>query len=181
MSDLLWNETNLLERYHVFNYNYFIDIRSIFLKHLESLYILYRKNLKSEFISLPFCQEAPNVEKEIQSIKTDLFESRFFRKQISQMNQIVFQHYQEDPFEVPFFVLEENRRLHKIIQIHKYTKVFEKVSSYVFRYFLKTSFSITTLDAMIRSLKLENSLHLFALPCLVSAFFQFVLYRQSSQ
>lgn len=181
MSDLQWNETNLLDRYRVFNYNYFIDVRSIFLNHLQNLYILYRKNLKSESISLPFHQETPNVSKEIQSIKTDLLECRFFRRHISQMTRIVFQHYQEDPYKVPFFILEENRRLYRKIQIQNYTRLFEKVSDYVFHYFLNAPFSITTLDAMIRTLKLENSLHLFDLPCLVSAFFQFVLYRQNSQ
>lgn len=183
MSDDSWNETSLLEQYQIFKYNYFIDIRPIFLNYLKKLYILYKKDLRFDCISKPFRQEklkTENISKEIQIIKTDLLKSPFFRQRIAQMTQIVFQNYQEDSYKLPFFVLEENRRLHKKIKMKNYTTLFVELSDYVFHYFLNTHFSISTLDKMIRSLKIENSCNLHDLPCLVAAYFQLILHEQSS-
>lgn len=181
MSDVSWNEANLLERYEIFKYNYFIDIRPIFLNYLKKLYNLYKKDLRFDFISQSFRPEPENVSKEIEIIKADLLKAPFFRKRISQMTQIAFQTYGENSYKVPSFVLEESRRLHEKIKIKNYSTLFIETSDYVFRYFLHAHFSIQTLDKMIRSLKIENSCNLHHLPCLVAAYFHLILHQQSSR
>lgn len=179
MSDNLWNEATLLDRYKVFKYIYFIDIRPIFLNHLKKLYARYKKDLRSDFISQSFSQENIKTEN-IQIIETELLKSLFFRHHISQMKQIVFRNHQENPYRVPRIVLEENRRLHEKIKIEQYTALFTEISDYAFRYFLKMQFSISTLDMMVRSLNVEHSYNIHYLPCLVAAYFQLILHQLRS-
>lgn len=178
-SDKLWNEASLLERYKVFNYIYFIDIRSIFLNHLKNLYILYKKDLRFDFISLSFSQEN-NETQNIQIIEMNLLKSSFFRHGISQLMQIVFRNYHENPYRMDRFLLEENRRLHEKNKVRDYTVSFNELTNYVFRYFLKMQFSISTLDHMILSLTIEHSYNIHILPCLVAAYFRFILHQHCS-
>lgn len=179
MSDNLWNEASLLDRYQVFKYIYFIDIRPILLNHLKKLYDLYKKDLRSDFICQSFSQENIKTEN-IQIIETELLKSLFFRHHISQMKEIVFRNRQENPYSLPWIVLEENRRLHEKIKIEHYTALFTEISNYTFRYFLKMQFSISTLDMVIRSLNIKHLYDVHYLPCLVAAHFQLILHQQHS-
>lgn len=176
MSNKLWNEASLLDRYQVFKYIYFIDIRRILLNHLEKLYDFYKTDLRSEFISHSFSQEIVKKQ-DIQNIKANLLNSLFFRYHISQMMEIALRNHQGDPYRVPLFVLEERRCLQEEIQIENYTALFTEISDHAFRYFLKMHVSTSTLDKMICSFKIENSLNIHYLPCLVAAHFQLILHQ----
>lgn len=184
MSTVLWNEENLLERYQVFKYNYFIQLRPILLNYLRNLYKLYNIDLKSNFLSLSFYGEneelkMTNVTKKIEYIKTDLFEYWYFQKAISNLTQIVFKMSQNNSYKVPVFALEETRRHFEKEKIENYTRLFTEISNNIFQYFLNMKFSIATLDKVIRSIKIENSLDLHRLPCLVAAFFKLILYEKN--
>lgn len=174
MSDNLWNEATLLDRYQVFQYIYFIDIRPVFLNYLKKLYVLYKRDLRSDFISQSFSEE----NSETQDIERDLLKSPFFQRRISQMTQITFRNYQENPYRMDRFLLDENRRLHEKNKIEDYAILFAEITDYVFRYFLKMQISIPILDKLIRSLMIENPYNLHCLPCLVAANFQLILHQQ---
>lgn len=181
MSTYLWNETTLLERYDVFGYIYFIPLRPILLKHLKELYILYNKDLKSDFISLPFCKDDTQiVTEEIQFIKRDLLNNPYFLKQMNDLKAIAFMPNENRVYEIDFIMLNYIRERLKKEKNQKFSKLFIEISDYVFQYFLNMNFSILTLDKMIYLLKTEHSLDLYDLPCLVAAFFKYILYKQKN-
>lgn len=183
MSTYVWNETTLLERYDVFGYIYFIPIRPILLKHLKELYILYNKDLTSDFISLPFGKDelnTQNVTKEIQFIKRDLLNNQYFLKQMNCLKAIALMANENRIYEIDFMVLNAIRERMKKEKNQKFSKLFIEISDYVFQYFLNMNFSILTIDKMIHFLKTKQSLDLYVLPCLVTAFFNYILYKQKN-
>lgn len=179
-----WNEDKLLERYHIFSYNYFIELRPILLNHLKKLYALYNIDLRSRFIPLAIYSTTEDMKKEkiakeIEYIKTDLLEYPYFLKGASDLSLITFELFQKHPYKLSVFLLEEDRKRFAKEKIKKYSDLFAEISDYAFQYFLNMKFSITTLDKVILSLKIENSLDLHKLPCLFSAFIQYILYQEN--
>lgn len=186
MSTDIWTEESLLERYKVFNYIYFIKLRPIFLNHLRKLYKIYNIDLRSDSILLsfyPINEELKSEKdiKEMQYIKTELLENPYFLKRTFDLSQITLRQFAYCQYKVDVFVLEENRKRFEREKVQNYNALFEEISNNLFQYFLNMKFSVASLDKIILLLKIKNSFDLHQLPCLVSAFFHFILYRQSKQ
>lgn len=142
----------------------------------------YKTDLGSDFIELPFDQkknEKQNVTKQIQFIKKDLFKYPYFKNQISNLNDISFDLYRQMTGKIPVYNSKGCRIRYEQETVEHYDNLSVKLCDYIFYYFLNEKFSISIIDKMICMLKIKNSLDLLLLYCLVTAFFQFILYHQN--
>lgn len=170
MSHNLWNEFFLLKRYKLIN---FVIFNPSFCNYLKKMYLLYKKDLRYNFIPLPFEYK---VQLTAQKEHVDMFKSFvlidiYFVKRYSKLLKIFSNWPPKYSGKVPYFKWKtklEPKNRKKFVQ---YTKLFEQITNHIFKRYLELNLSISTLDKIILSLEVEMPIRVF----LIAAFIRFIL------
>ena len=164
---MLFDEAALLDRYRVFGFIYFIDVRKILLYHLQYLYRIYKKDLRVDFIPLSF---------EDSDVELDVIKSEFFQKKIKRLQQIPLDwNNHANQYSVDTFLLRDMNENSEKRKLQKYRETFVELSNYIFQYFKRNQTPIGAIDKMLRSLTFGHSNTLHALPVVTSALFHYLL------
>lgn len=184
MTNNLFNEILLLKRYKLFNYNYFIIFNPSFNNYLRKMYLLYKKDLRCDFLSLPIALKVDleTIEnKEINYSKRYIVEDIRFVKRISQLSNIFLKCPPKYNGKIPYLKWKTKLMLDNRKKFEKYNKLFEQLSNCMFKRCVELLIPVSTLDKIILSLKIENFLHLHILLCLVAAFFRYILHHKNNK
>lgn len=171
MSNDSWNEFFLLKRYKLIN---FVNFNPSFCNYLKKIYLLYKKDLRYNFIPLPIEHK---FQLKAQKEHVDMFKSfvlidRYFVKCYSKLLKIFSNWPPKYNGKVSYFKWKtklEPKNHKKFVQ---YTKLFEQISNHIFKRYLELDLSIPTLDKIILSLEIEMPIRFF----LIAAFFRYILH-----
>lgn len=174
MSNNLWTEIFLLKRYKLIQ---FVVYNPSFCNYLKKLYILYKKDLRHDFILLPIEHK---VELDVQKELTEMFKSFVlidvtFMRRYEKLLKIFSNWPPKYNGKGSFFKWMTNMKLKNQKKFVQYTKIFEQISDHIFHRYVKLGLPISTLDKIILSLEIETPVRFF----IIAAFFRFILYQYS--
>lgn len=173
MSNNLWNETLLLKRYKLLD---FVIFNPSFCNYLKKQYLLYKNDLRYNFISLPIQHNVQLNESEkqfIEMFKVFILDDSFFIELYKKLLKIFSNWSPKYNGKVLYFKWKAKLELKNHRKFVQYTKLFERITNYIFRRYLDLKFSISTFDKILLCLEVDMPIRFF----LIAAFFRFILYN----
>lgn len=174
MSNNLWNEIFLLKRYKLIK---FFMFNPTFCNYLKKMYILYKKDLRCDFISLPIGHKFElNIRNEfIEMFKSFILTDVYFVKRFTKLLKNFSNWPPQYNGRGSYLKWMTNFKRKNQLKFNQYIKLFEQIANYMFKRYIELGFPISTLDKIMYSLEVELPIRFF----IVAAFFQFILYQYS--
>lgn len=161
----------LLKRYKLIH---FVMFNPSFCNYLKNMYILYKKDLRYNFISLPFEYKVElKIPKEhVEIFKSFILTDTYFVKRFSKLMKLFSNWPPKYNGRGSYLKWKSKMMLQNSKKFAQYTRLFIQISDHMFSRFVELGFSVSAFDKILLSLEVELPIRFFV----IAAFFRVILY-----